>query len=915
MPNAAPAPAPGPEAPPPAAAAAAAGDQPPAAPPRQGQLIRLPANPPPGDAVPATGPTTNPTTGPTTGPSTSPTSHPAREISLNFKDTPLDAVLDYLSEAAGFAVIKEQPIPPDTRVTVQSKQPVGPEEAVTLLSSVLKATGYTAQQNGRVLKIMARDKAKKGSLPVRVGSDPESIDQTDEMITQVIPIRYMDAVKLKTNLQPLLDKDADVAADDASNAIVITDTSANIRRIAQVIAAMDQGDTSATSLKMVHLKNASAKDAEKLIKAVFKAEGGGGGGRQSAAGAADGDDPQRPHARRRAAGAGGGSGGRGKNYGGAVDQALHGKVNAVSDDRTNTLVVTAPAEAMTIVEGVLKELDSNPIPESQLKAFHLKYAEAEATAKLITSIYKGDTGRRGDDDFPFYISRFTGGGGDQSKVKITATSDERTNTVLVTAPAAAMAQVEQTIKELDANPVGTADIRVFQLKYADAYSTEKLITSIFNPKKSDDNDSPFRIIFLGSGPNQGGKAGKVTAASDDRTNTLVITAPTDMLSRIEGIIKQIDANPAAEETMLVYHLRNAQAANLELVLNVLFGNIQGGGGGGQPNQGQQIGPDGQPLGQGQNRGGGGRSGRSGGNNLTGNNSAFDRGGNNRRNNRRNGNMPQISPGLQRATTELSGQVFVVADRDSNSLLITTASKYLERVRAIVEELDRPVPQVLIKVLIVEVTHDDSSDIGADFSILNKRANGNGQSAITNFGNAAAQTVSGGLAVSIMETNFAATLHLLQTQGKLDVLSRPYILASDNQQATITVGQEVPFITNSQITELGGVNNTVRYDDIGIILDVTPHINPDGLVILDVSPEISQLTGTSIPIGNSVSSPVIAKRSADSRVGVKNGQTVVIGGLMEDRKTLTVNKVPILGDLPFVGPAFSRTQSERPRPNC
>jgi general secretion pathway protein D len=273
-------------------------------------------------------------------------------------------------------------------------------------------------------------------------------------------------------------------------------------------------------------------------------------------------------------------------------------------------------------------------------------------------------------------------------------------------------------------------------------------------------------------------------------------------------------------------------------------------------------------------------------------------------------MPQVSPGLQRATTELSGQVFVVADRDSNSLLITTASKYLERVRAIVEELDRPVPQVLIKVLIVEVTHDDSSDIGADFSILNKRANGNGQSAITNFGNAAAQSVSGGLAVSIMETNFAATLHLLQTQGKLDVLSRPYILASDNQQATITVGQEVPFITNSQITELGGVNNTVRYDDIGIILDVTPHINPDGLVILDVSPEISQLTGTSIPIGNSVNSPVIAKRSADSRVGVKNGQTVVIGGLMEDRKTLTVNKVPILGDLPFLGPAFSRTETAK-----
>jgi general secretion pathway protein D len=221
-----------------------------------------------------------------------------------------------------------------------------------------------------------------------------------------------------------------------------------------------------------------------------------------------------------------------------------------------------------------------------------------------------------------------------------------------------------------------------------------------------------------------------------------------------------------------------------------------------------------------------------------------------------------------------------------------------------------VPQVLIKVLVAEVTHDDSADIGTDFSILNKRANGNGQSAITSFGNAGSQIANGGLAVSIMETNFAATLHLLQQQGKLDVLSRPYILASDNQQATITVGQEVPFIVASQFTELGGVNNTIRYDDIGIILDVTPHINPDGLVILDVAPEISQLTGTSVPIGNSVSSPVIAKRSAESRVGVKNGQTIVIGGLMEDRKTITISKVPILGDLPLVGPAFSRTETTK-----
>ena len=95
-------------------------------------------------------------------------------------------------------------------------------------------------------------------------------------------------------------------------------------------------------------------------------------------------------------------------------------------------------------------------------------------------------------------------------------------------------------------------------------------------------------------------------------------------------------------------------------------------------------------------------------------------------------------------------------------------------------------------------------------------------------------------------------------------------------------------------------NTPQYVPVGILLDVVPHINPDGLVILDVAPEISALTGQTVPISETVSSPVFAKRSAQSRVGVQNGQTIVIGGLMEDKKTQTVDKVPFLGDIPFIG---------------
>src|SRR5665213_3543712 len=190
------------------------------------------------------------------------------------------------------------------------------------------------------------------------------------------------------------------------------------------------------------------------------------------------------------------------------------------------------------------------------------------------------------------------------------------------------------------------------------------------------------------------------------------------------------------------------------------------------------------------------------------------------------------------------------------------------------------------------------------------ASGKGQTVGNNLQNTAAGMANGGLVVSVLEANLNVTLHALATEGKLDVLSRPYILARDNQLATITVGQEVPFVTNTQLTETGQTINTIQYQDVGIILNVTPHINPEGLVILDVAPEISQLTGTTVSIGSGVDAPVIAKRSALSRVGIQNGQTIVIGGLMEDRKTDTISKVPILGDIPILGELFKRTQTDK-----
>jgi len=135
---------------------------------------------------------------------------------------------------------------------------------------------------------------------------------------------------------------------------------------------------------------------------------------------------------------------------------------------------------------------------------------------------------------------------------------------------------------------------------------------------------------------------------------------------------------------------------------------------------------------------------------------------------------------------------------------------------------------------------------------------------------------------------------------------------DNQTANINIGQDVPRITNSTINSLGNTVNSVTYESVGVILNVTPHINPDGLVTMIVAPEISNVASRaeSVPITSDVSSPTFNVNRAQTTVAVRNGTTVVLGGMIRDDVDDTVSKVPILGDIPLLGFLFSNTSRHK-----
>src|SRR5665213_2560467 len=195
---------------------------------------------------------------------------PPAQIRLNFRDTPLDTILEQLSQDAGFQVVKEAPV--DARVTVMSLQPLTATQAVALLNEVLKGNGLAAVKDGNTLRIIAREKAKKGNLPVHFGADPALVAASGELITQVIPLHNVDAVKLRADLTPLIDKDVDMTANAGANAIIMTDTSANVKRIVQIVSILDKREGITSQVKIIPLKNASAPAAARLVLSIFHVE-------------------------------------------------------------------------------------------------------------------------------------------------------------------------------------------------------------------------------------------------------------------------------------------------------------------------------------------------------------------------------------------------------------------------------------------------------------------------------------------------------------------------------------------------------------------------------------------------------------------------------------------------------------------
>jgi len=385
--------------------------------------------------------------------------------------------------------------------------------------------------------------------------------------------------------------------------------------------------------------------------------------------------------------------------------------------------------------------------------------------------------------------------------------------------------------------------------------------------------------------------------AERRSNSLIIYARRQELDTIRRLITQLDVNIYGGRRVFVYYAENAKAKELASTLNAIYGAPSSGGGTQTPPPPPPSQPGGRPS------AGGGLFGTpapsTGGGTTTG-----------------SGTLSEV--GL------IEGQVRFIADDTTNAVIVTTFPRAWSEIEATIRQLDKMPRQVLIEVLVAEISLTDDTQFGIDWAVRSGKfflANPNINQDVSipinlPISSSLALPLTGGLtAFTAASGQFLAMINALASQNRINVLSSPHVLTSENKKAIINVSDSIPIVT-SQTAPLGGTiaqsttgttstvptvvgTQSVEYRDAGVILTVTPRIGEQGTVALDIKQEVNSIGQQEPPTG----SRRIVKREAETSVVLINNQTLVLGGLIQERRTIDDRGVPFFKNIPLLGYLF------------
>jgi general secretion pathway protein D len=508
---------------------------------------------------------------------------------------------------------------------------------------------------------------------------------------------------------------------------------------------------------------------------------------------------------------------------------------------------------------------------------------------------------------------------------------EPANTLVLIDTASNIQRLLGIISELDVE-LPQRDIAVIRVENAYAQSIAETLQQVLQGQTE-------RAAQSGAAARAAAKPGAAAAAPggaaafkiipDERTNSVIVVASPPQMRTIRALVKELDQKLAGVSKINVVQLKYANAIEMVEVLSELIG-AGGGMAGGAPSRRttrQQklnsyargaglygVGAEGsrslgamssRPLGQALGSGGGPPTGAS--SSAGGPVSATGSGG------------------------EFVGEVRVTADPYTNSLLVSAGPQDFDVLKRVISEIDVPRKQVYVEAIIIEIGLDKSRQMGFEYQggqELGNEALGLGRLNLKNLNPALASPGSLSGLVLAAASNQTITLPdgttvpaqvalftALENDNDVNILSAPNILTSDNQEAEILVGQNIPFIASraTDSTNLANTFATVERQDVGITLRLTPQISQGDVIRLDLYEEVSAVVPNP-PVDPNVAGPTTTVRSASTTIVAKNGHTVALGGLISDAVTAGQSKIPYIGDIPVIGNLFKMTDDRKAKIN-
>ncbi len=720
----------------------------------------------------------------------------------------------------------------------------------------------------------------------RVRSVIDEIEKQSEVTRpsiEVVALEHADSNAVATLLQQLYEDvlsarqgDVSITALDSPNALLLIGRDEAILGLMDLIKKIDQPVDESSRLRVFRLQHASANDAVTTIQEFFVDRPGS-------------SDDLRP--------------------------GLGIRVRVIADYRTNSLIVSASPRDMEEVTRLVNELDvQNTSASSEIKIFPLTNALAEDLATVLQDSINGAAdGANENATAPSTTLSIVSLDPDGNSVLdsglltgVVITADTNANAVVVRAPSASMSLIGELIRQLDKAPGVDSFVKVFTIENGDATQLSTALESLFGTTAATAGTSVGAANLAGLSTSTAGDSSLVPLrfSTDIRTNSIIASGSGEDLEVVESILLRLDSEGFAERITEVIWLRHQQSDGIATAITDYVS---------QRTQGVNT-------------------------------------------------IQQFQQGGLGPYDLPDRDLIVVSEPVSNSILLSVSPRLYEDVRRLIDKLDRRPPMVLIKVVIAEVTLNDLFEIGGELGLQDSLLYDRGvaSTAITtaeppstdpttrpgfNFnnlntpnanslrqGNVASRTVSAlgvgtssssvagsaGFVLTAASESINVLFRSLQTANRMQIISRPQIMTVDNTVGFVQVGQTVArpnsVNINQNTTSIG-----VADVEVGLILQVTPRVGADGLILMSIQATRSAINlnqpGTPIGVfadGTPVTVQPIDKTEAQSTLTAYNNQTVVFGGLIQKTRSNVSRRVPYLSDIPLLGYFFKFDQETEAR---